>query len=200
MKFEPSEVANTLGPSLVEQVMTEIPIFGPEKAQAEATADKALQSSTANDLSVENSMVINKPLPESYLQATTTADKLRALRRFIRLSSGSSDNDSDESQSSEDAKPLEDGMGVMSLASKSLGSCHEFHESSLGRLMGAKGLPREAQNVIDHTMLFRAKEGYLFDAHVNREIVADDAWLRFAWDWVAGISKTLPLLRMNAGS
>ena len=35
-------------------------------------------------------------------------------------------------------------------------------------------------------MLFRAKEGYLFDYAKNSRIVADDPWLRDIWAWVAG--------------
>jgi len=64
----------------------------------------------------------------------------------------------------------------------------ELHELHLSSLVGAKGFPMEAQKVIDHTMLLRAKEKYLFDCEANRKVVSDDPWLRDVWAWIAGES------------
>ncbi|KAG8427250.1 hypothetical protein J3459_007392 [Metarhizium acridum] len=82
-------------------------------------------------------------------------------------------------------KHLDNRPNEISLASNSLVSCREIHEALLGTLATVKGLPREAQCVVDHSMLLRAKEKYLFDAATNRTVLSDDSWRRFLWDWVA---------------
>ena len=47
-------------------------------------------------------------------------------------------------------------------------------------------LSNRAQYILDHTMLLRAREGYLFNFQRNQEVVADDIWLQDVWAWVAG--------------
>ena len=60
------------------------------------------------------------------------------------------------------------------------------HERLLTELKTMGRLSSKAQAVLDHTMLLRAREGYLFNYTKNQKIVADDSWLRDIWAWVAG--------------
>jgi hypothetical protein len=76
--------------------------------------------------------------------------------------------------------------GSASISSNGIGSCSEIHEALLGTLVSSSGLPREAQCVVDHVRLLRAKEKYLFDAVTNRNVTSDDPWKRFVWDWIGG--------------
>ncbi|KAI8154086.1 putative WD repeat-containing protein [Colletotrichum sp. SAR 10_70] len=101
MEFEPSQSSDMLGPLFVEEALSDIAIFGPDKVDVQTIVDKTLQARfSAADLNTQN-------------------------------------------------------------------------------------LSTESQCLLDHVMLLRAKEKYLFDCNVNRAVVADDPWLRYMWDWIA---------------
>ncbi|TVY79402.1 SEH-associated protein 4 [Fusarium oxysporum f. sp. cubense] len=182
MQFEPSQAPDMLGPLLVEEALSEVPLFGPESANVRADTEALLKANNMTSVVIEDIGATTRPLPEAFHKASTVAAKIRALRAFVR----------DEFQAPKGIKPrvgdtkiVESETSEMSLASDSLGSCREIHDALLASLAEAEGLPREAQNVLDHNMLLRAKEKYLFDAVANRDIVADDPWVKYIWDWVA---------------
>ncbi|KAF5521711.1 putative WD repeat-containing protein [Colletotrichum aenigma] len=101
MEFEPSQSSDMLGPLFVEEALSDIAIFGPDKVDVQTIVDKTLQARfSAADLNTQN-------------------------------------------------------------------------------------LSTESQCLLDHVMLLRAKEKYLFDCNVNRAVVSDDPWLRYMWDWIA---------------
>ncbi|KAI8257616.1 putative WD repeat-containing protein [Colletotrichum sp. SAR 10_98] len=101
MEFESSQSSDMLGPLFVEEALSDIAIFGPDKVDVQTIVDKTLQARfSAADLNTQN-------------------------------------------------------------------------------------LSTESQCLLDHVMLLRAKEKYLFDCNVNRAVVADDPWLRYMWDWIA---------------
>ncbi|RDA84514.1 hypothetical protein CP532_1504 [Ophiocordyceps camponoti-leonardi (nom. inval.)] len=172
MRFEPSQTVEMLGTFLAEQALSEVPIFGSDKCRIEERLQGALKNTSTVSTVVEHVDENPTPLPDSFHKATSTASKLRSLRAYVRDDNGSTQTEDDDAND-------------MSLASNSLTSCREVHEGLLSSLATAKGLPREAQSVVDHVMLSRAKEKYLFDAAVNREVVSDDPWKRFLWDWIA---------------
>jgi WD repeat-containing protein mio len=60
------------------------------------------------------------------------------------------------------------------------------HERLLAELKMMGRLSSKAQAALDHTMLIRAREGYLFNYTKNQKVVADDSWLSDIWAWVAG--------------
>ncbi|RDA92773.1 hypothetical protein CP533_0813 [Ophiocordyceps camponoti-saundersi (nom. inval.)] len=172
MRFEPSQTVEMLGTFLAEQALSEVPIFGSDKCRIEERLQGALKNTSAVSTTVEHVDENPTPLPDSFHKAKSVASQLRSLRAYVR--------DDDGSAQTEDGHAND-----VSLASNSLTSCREIHEELLSSLATAKGLPREAQSVVDHVMLSRAKEKYLFDAAVNREVVSDDPWKRFLWDWIA---------------
>lgn len=186
MQFEPSQASEMLGPLLIEKSLAEVPLFGPNGVDIQTSAEEALKShKTSASLAVEDLSKSKTPLPESFYKASSIAAKIRALRAFVGDELSLENPANRVKPRIGDTKILETQTSAMSLASDSLGSCREIHDALLTSLIEADGLPREAQCVINHTTLLRAKEKYLFDAIINRDIVADDPWVKFVWDWIA---------------
>ncbi|KAH6897053.1 hypothetical protein B0T10DRAFT_172351 [Thelonectria olida] len=190
MEFEPSQASEMLGPLLIEQSLSEVALFGPESAKIRAEVKTALKSNTLSSVTIDDVAATETPLPDAFRSAKDVAAKVRALRAFVR----------DEFQPTASANRVKPRVGDtkmeksettdLTLASDSLGSCREIHDALLASLAEVEGLPREAQCILDHTMLLRAKEKYLFDAVANRDIVADDPWVKYAWDWIATAEET----------
>lgn len=159
MEFEPPHPRGIFGPLLTEQALSDVARFGPEKADIRDLVEQALTNASAGER-----MVVKAPedshLLAAFEQASTVADKLKALR----LASKEGQPQSDEELSSQ----------------------LERHEKLLTYARDMTGLPSKARYVLDHTMLLRAKEGYRFDYAKNQQIVADDPWLQDVWAWVAG--------------
>jgi hypothetical protein len=177
LQFDKKRGLEILGPTLTEHALHDVPIFGPDKIAVKEGIEAALKKEDTSCAVVEHVGESEEPLPETFYSAKTIAAKLRAIRAFVR---GEGDNSVDVNGSVSRTPPNE-----ISLASNSLESCRELHEALLAQSLKSSGLPREAQNVVQHAMLFRAKEKYLFDAAANRQIVSDDPWKRYLWDWIA---------------
>lgn len=174
MRFEPSQVPEMLGPVLVEQALDDVPIFGPDRKDLNSLVEKAT-SSDASTYVLQDLVADDRPLPEAFTNASTTAEKLRALRAHVKAKPG---------QKSVDA--VAESVEDMSLSATDPPTNCELHEELLSTLFAAQGLPREAWTVIDHAMLLRAREKYLFDPSTNIAVVDDDPWLRYLWGWVRG--------------
>ena len=174
MHFEPSQAPEMLGPVLVEQALDDVPIFGPERKDLNSIVEKATSSATSayalQDLDADG-----RPLPEAFTNASTTAEKLRALRAHVKAKPG---------QKSVGA--VTDSTADMSLSATEPPTNCELHDELLSTLIAAQGLPREAWAVIDHVMLLRAREKYLFNSSTNIAVVDDDPWLKYLWGWVRG--------------
>ncbi|KAF4963253.1 hypothetical protein FSARC_8722 [Fusarium sarcochroum] len=185
MQFEPSQAPDMLGPLLIEEALSDVPLFGPESARIRADTEAALKANSTSSVVIEDIGATTRSLPETFHKASTVAPKIRALRAFVRDEFQAPVSANGIKPRAGDTKIVQSETSEMSLASDSLGSCREIHDALLASLAEAEGLPREAQNVLDHAMLLRAKEKYLFDAVANRDIVADDPWVKYIWDWVA---------------
>ncbi|TFB04760.1 SEH-associated protein 4 [Trichoderma ghanense] len=185
MRFEATQASKMLAPVIIENNLSDVPIFGPDRVNIEAIIGKALDSKTPISISVELANQITSPLPESFTKAETIAEKLRSLRNYVREESNVPDSPAEGRPHASDVRRLNHGKpGSALISSNGIGSCTEIHEALLGTLASASGLPREAQVVVDHVKLFRAKERYLFDAVTNRNVISDDPWKRFVWDWI----------------
>lgn len=187
MKFEPGQTAETLGPFLRENALSEIPIFGPDRADVGAIADSAMQTYPQEDDLLVDEAASDVPLPEAFTKATTIAEKLKALRAYIWGISYSDVVGKDEPHR------IFDQMMLIKMRNDwqeglSKPSNHALHEGLLKSTMEIAGFPKAAQAVLDHVMLWRAKEKYLFDCRTNRAVVADDPWLKSVWGWIEGNS------------
>ncbi|PBP26540.1 WD repeat domain-containing protein [Diplocarpon rosae] len=58
----------------------------------------------------------------------------------------------------------------------------QAHYTALSRFPTLK----TSRDQLDHVILRRAMDGYLFDAELNQDVVADDPWLQNVWKWIAG--------------
>ncbi|KAF6842454.1 WD repeat domain-containing protein [Colletotrichum musicola] len=182
MEFEPSQCSDMLGPLFVEQALTDIAIFGPNKVDVQSIVDKTLQSKfSAADLNSKLVGSVDRS-PPSLDKSKTIAERMRALRSNLKEkaklfeASGVEISALEESTSS---------LAQLSLSTDGPVSCRHMHESLVSLPLKARGLSTESQCLLDHVMLLRAKEKYLFDCNINRSVVSDDPWLRFVWDWIA---------------
>ncbi|KUI62153.1 SEH-associated protein 4 [Cytospora mali] len=183
MEFEPGQTSEILGPVFIENALSEIPIYGPEKVDARAIAAKALETYLPEDDLLLDTAASDTPLPVAFTQATTVAEKLRALRAYVQDIARSDSLDKDGNPG------IDDHVGRLSgipLESSSSRSNRALHEALLGSTLATAGFPKGAQIVLDHVMLLRARERYLFDCRVNRAVVADDPWLKGVWGWIEG--------------
>lgn len=173
MDLEPAQCHELLGPLLVEQTLADVPLFGPEKTKLNSVIEKAVTSSAVAGQVVATQTNATGDLPAPFSQVSSVADKLTALRI-----------------ASKETAPRAATPTVKNLVSVPPGSeppsKPQRHEQILAEVKGISLLPNQGQALLDHTMLFRAKEGYLFDYAKNSRIVADDPWLRDIWAWVAG--------------
>ncbi|KAK4146981.1 uncharacterized protein C8A04DRAFT_34535 [Dichotomopilus funicola] len=164
MHFEASSARDIFGPLLTEQALSDdIPLFGPHKPSIRSLVEKSLAPDAPSTPALVTNNA-NPPTSSSLLfdQATTIADKLKALRL--------AGNQGQE-------RPPEDAM---------LLTQRERHERLLTEARELTGLSAKERFALDHTMLLRAQEGYRFDFGKNQKIVADDPWLTDVWVWVAG--------------
>lgn len=175
MELEPSQRCELLGPLLVEQALADVPLFGPEKTKLNSVIEKAVTSSAVSGqmVATQTDATSDSDLLAPFSQVSSVADKLTALRIASR-----------------EAAPRDTTPTVKNLVSVPPGneppSQLQRHEQILAEIKGISLLSNQGQALLDHTMLFRAKEGYLFDYAKNSRIVSDDPWLRDVWAWVAG--------------
>lgn len=185
MDFEGTQRSEMMSSLLIDEALRDIPLFGDEKCSVQDIAMEALQTPPkgAKDL-VEPEE--EDSLTQSFVSAASTAEKLQAIRRqaqkVVRVAHPSASNGRGsilgERLSHTAAELRTKGLGLV--------SSREAHEDLLTSASNAESCPRSARIVLDHTMLLRSKEAYLFDYVTNMEIVADDPWLKEVWRWVAG--------------
>lgn len=177
MEFDTSQSPDMLEPLVIENILSDIPLFGPEKAGVESLIKTALQVSTR-----DGSLVVDESRREAasldLKGASTIAEKLRALKLYSREHIPQRAGTRDLETKKQPKASAEDGPP----------SPREDHERFLNDRMESLGLPSEAHAILDNIMLLRAKEMYLFNCVTNQKIVADDPCLQDVWAWVAGES------------
>jgi WD repeat-containing protein mio len=75
----------------------------------------------------------------------------------------------------------------------------QLHYSTLGLTRSKK----HRSGLLDHIMLRRALDGYLFDCKINKRIATDDQWLQDTWEWIQGESSQVLetyMLKVHAGA
>ncbi|KAI1102839.1 hypothetical protein F4804DRAFT_251011 [Jackrogersella minutella] len=178
MKFDAAQYPDMVGSLSIDEAFKDIPLFGSHKESIHAVVQKALLSPVPTADPICDFEANKEELTEVFINASKTADKLRGLRKYSQ-------------EILEGSKQLHDKLN-------GLPSNRELHERLLVSTIDTNGFPKEAQIVLDHSMLLRAKEKYLFDYFANRDIVADDPWLRELWDWISGADEAASDMRMVA--
>lgn len=186
MRFDGPTYREMLGSRLIDDALAEISLFGDSKTKLNPIIHAVLHSQPPEQDIINDAMALSQPLPDTLKGLPTTSSKLIELRRFSR----------DALQPKRAAKDPERRPASIEELSLSLASLNtsggepptnlQLREKLLRTIWSTIGFPKEAQAIIDHTMLFRAIDKYSFDYTHNREVVSDDPWLRDLWDWVAG--------------
>ncbi|KAI0419944.1 hypothetical protein F5X98DRAFT_383613 [Xylaria grammica] len=184
MQFDATQYPEVMGSLLVDDALKHTPLFGNEKESVATIISQVLES-----LPPETDMISDfeaeDPLLQSFTETTTTAGKILTLRKYNRKTSQSQDSGRHSGTPGEslDKTPSDaTGSGI------GLVSNQQAHENLLATTLNTKGFAKEAQVVLDHVMLLRSKEKYLFDYAANINIASDDPWLKDLWLWVARAS------------
>jgi len=183
MQFEPSQAAEILGPLGLEDALSNVPLFGRGRADVDGIIKRCLQSRAQDSEVIVDEQACKAPLPKSFTEASTIAARLRALRSYSKehlQQQGAGTGPSTK------ASGVADGMAPLSSSAGNPTTNRELHEELLSTTLNVRGFPVEAQTVLDHVALLRAKEKYLFDCELNRTVVSDDLWLRDVWAWIGG--------------
>lgn len=179
MELESPQAHSLLGPLFTERALSDIPLFGSERANVNALVEKTMSPSVHAEETLTEAIEESSP-PDTFVKASSIAAKLEALRLA----------------STEPSQTQGLASGVKAQANQQQGgvpsSQLQRHERLLSEIKAMGHPSSKAQAVLDHVMLLRAKEGYLFNFEKNQKIVADDSWLRDVWAWVAGRSQFHP--------
>ncbi|KAI0166660.1 WD repeat domain-containing protein [Xylariaceae sp. FL1272] len=181
MQFDTAQYSEMMGSLLADEAVKDVPLFGEEKLPTINLVSAAINSPQQPDIDNIISSEEEEVLPESFEDASSTADKLQILRRIFRKTVHSYD------------ASVGDGHEVLNgrnLENKSAGlmSNRQSHESLLSTMLDMRRCPKSGQIIIDHILLLRSKERYLFDYAMNVDIVSDDPWLQDIWHWISGAS------------
>ena len=190
MQLETAQTTEILYPVAFEETLADIPIFASDANEISGAVQHAQHERTAQLDADDLDKAKRDKLPAAYFAATTVAKKLKLLRQYekthIRPQSKKGSQSQDVSRTGLGPGRVDLADSTASLASLSGRplTSQELHESLLTSTLARGGFPLEAQAVLDHVMLLRAKEQYLFDCSRNKGIVADDPWLCDVWGWV----------------
>ncbi|KAJ2984738.1 hypothetical protein NUW58_g5902 [Xylaria curta] len=187
MRFDTSQHSEVMGSLLIDEAVKDIPLFGDGKISIATIASQVLGLPPPEEDTVSD-FEANEDHPQTFTDMTTTAGRILALRKHAQATSWSWEtSDGDRHMAT-----LDDGLDKTSsdAAASSIGliSNRQAHENLLTATLHTKGFPKTAQVILDHVMLFRSKEKYLFDYPANMNIVSDDPWLKDLWLWVARAS------------
>ena len=186
MRFEESQVPEMIGPLLVKEAVSDVPLFGQQKANIDAIVNNTLLTQPVEYHVTQDDEASPMPLPDSFDDSMPAADKLRVLRAFSKeaLKTGKPAGQGGTQRSSLEEMTLE--MDELSTDRTGPPSNRRLHEHLLSLGQQTRGFDKKAKVFLDHLPLVRANEKYLLDFAANRDIVSDDPWLRDLWDWIAG--------------
>ncbi|KAK5632003.1 hypothetical protein RRF57_007717 [Xylaria bambusicola] len=187
MQFDKTQYSEVMGSLLVDDAVKYAPLFGSEKDSIATIVSQVLQANPPGIDTVVD-FEANDGLPESYYDATTTAAKILALRKYAQKAIPSQELSFNNRHSATVGAALDKTPSDTAGSGSGLVSNRQAHESILTMTLNTKGFSKAAQVVLDHIMLLRSQEKYLFDYQVNINITADDPWLKDLWLWVARAS------------
>jgi WD repeat-containing protein mio len=173
MDFEATDGSAIYGPLVVEQALADLPVFGIARPKIDMIAQEAVAQADGTIASMVSAGGQQQKSADAHVspKGSTIADMLKSLR-LSEDRNGASPRTNGHKQHHSKA-PLKD-----------LSTHRHRHHSLLASTRPSALQSAEAQAVLDHIMLLRAKEKYLFDAKVNQRVVSDDPWLQCVWSWV----------------
>ncbi|KAI5855588.1 hypothetical protein GGS23DRAFT_608123 [Durotheca rogersii] len=185
MQFEAGQYSEMMGPLNIDMALRGVRLFGACKESVNATIQEALRSPPPVVDPVYDFEASSEQVSELSTDTPKIADRLRRLREYSQKIIKASKNIEDTGRQNSAGEELSRPFADLSTKGSGLPSNRELHERLLALAPGTKGFPKTAQVIVDHTMLLRSKEKYLFNYLANRDIIADDPWLREMWEWIA---------------
>ena len=65
-------------------------------------------------------------------------------------------------------------------------TAREVHDKMHYSMLNLGSSRKPSSELLDHVMLRRALDGYLFDCKINKTVATDDHWLHDLWEWIQG--------------
>ncbi|KAH9222678.1 hypothetical protein DL95DRAFT_325636 [Leptodontidium sp. 2 PMI_412] len=180
MRFaDPVEREKVLGPLYSTAAKADVAVFGPERfttksvtATLHAEVKKALES--AEDPVVD----LLAPQDSALGARASTASAPESLGDdFTQVNL--------EPKESKRPFVAENSSSESTLPTKTYSSQELYersHYTAISRIPSSK----TTRDQLDHVMLRRAINGYLFNPKTNKNVVTDDPWLQDVWEWIAG--------------
>ncbi|CZR54450.1 uncharacterized protein PAC_04334 [Phialocephala subalpina] len=165
-----------LGPLYATAAKADVPVFGAVGYKSLATKE-ALNTAIINALESRNDPVVdllaprdsaNQPLEDSVPTVEAMEDSFSQLR----IDKGVDKKAAQTQESAPDSK-----------ASK-VHTSRELHDKSHYKTIGCIPADKATHDNLDHVMLQRAVDGYLFDCRTNKAVVDNDPWLQDVWEWI----------------
>ncbi|KAI1281364.1 hypothetical protein F5Y07DRAFT_354486 [Xylaria sp. FL0933] len=179
MQFDATQYPEVMGSLLIDESLKHTPLFGSDRESIATIVSQVLES-----LPPETDIILDfeakDSLPQSFIEASTTAGKILALRKYAQMSHQSQETSRIEGL---DKSPTDAAVNGTALISN-----RQAHENLLTTTINTKGFEKAAQVILDHVMLLRSQEKYLFDYAANIDITSDDPWLKELWLWVGRAS------------
>ena len=79
-----------------------------------------------------------------------------------------------------------DKSAAQLLTSNKVYTRREVHDKLHYSTISLGSSRKPSNELLDHFMLRRALDGYLFNCKVNKTVVTDDQWLHDLWEWIQG--------------
>jgi hypothetical protein len=174
MNFEDaSENVKVRAPLFATAAKLSVPVFGREKFQT-------LKSQTLLKEAIRESMRSEDPVVN--LLALSDLE----MRQSQKLS------DPAISTSQTEGKRTQLGGSAKSTADFSspdkVFTSREVHGKLHYSSMSLNSSNKPRNKLLEHVMLRRAFDGYLFDSKMNKMVFNDDQWLKDLWEWIQGKS------------
>lgn len=161
MKFnDPKEQEAHLGPLFATTMMADKPIFGNASFKNPEVAD-SLRADF--EKAVHSGADIIADLEDPTKNLTLDDDELEKLQN-LQLEEGQ----------------IEKGKG------KAVWTSRERHDADHYATHRARPGSKMHHQILDHIMLQRALDGYLFNCDINIRLTKDDLWLQDSWVWIKG--------------
>jgi SEA/GATOR complex protein SEA4/MIOS len=162
------EKVKVRGPLFATAAKFNVPVFGHQRFQSP-------KSQTLLNTTIEMSL-------------RSAGDPIVDLLASMELERNQSQwlNDTRISTSRLDGEESREEVTADSLVSNKTYSSREVHDKSHYSTLSLSSSNKPRSELLDHVMLRRALNGYLFDCKINKVVATDDKWLRNLWDWIQG--------------
>ncbi|KAE8451231.1 hypothetical protein EG329_004395 [Mollisiaceae sp. DMI_Dod_QoI] len=174
---DPKERERMLGPLYATAAKTDVPVFGADGYNS-STTKQALNNAIKKALESGKDPVVDLIAPVDITDhrpdvAVSPVEPMEDSFSQLRM------------DKSVDRKPPQKNETVPDLRVSKAVSSRELHDKSHYSTIACLPADKATHDKLDHVMLQRAVDGYLFDCKINRAIVTGDPWLQDVWEWIA---------------